>query len=633
MATRLKTIEYAFPQNESSLASLTRLDLSAITIYIPETSSRTFQSVIVELTARDTVTTATSLSAILIGIKLGAASFSDATVSATLSNSGEQLSYLLTRSVTSYFNTNFGSGSSQTCQVGFMFTNPSTINHCVKLIITYSYDDSSATTRIRTARIPLDSTPTTLSTSLTSIGSNQVPALDTFLPESSKTYRCIWFQVEGNETAAGTTDFSLNLALDSESEDADGLHEEGLYSSCWYRRLWVRNDMATNSTHDLKASVTNTTGGTFNHFSVVLYVTYEYDHSNSSTVLNSLAIPFNIYAGTCVGTASGDADRADIKIMVEETSPTLVQSGIVLHWTTESIKDINISIGSQAFKTYADAGGLFCGGTAAGQRFDSGAGQGSGLSLARGENTLSVRIYSSTAEFATGMVGGVIYLNYTSSKHASGDGVHNHSVAKNLFAHDTFVRVRTATRQADIPETSYYISTIGAVTYVFIGGTASLVPVASLAAEYAGGEGSGNGFADLQATWGNTDTEAGVFLACTNFQEFFKHHPGCPDTSRMALTTSRTWAIKQALNQYAMADLWYTYHAITYSVSGSISGSSGGTVYIDLFRDDTDQKVAATSRSGNGSYSFTWYDNTINLYTVAYEDATHTGRSAIGTAS
>ena len=33
------------------------------------------------------------------------------------------------------------------------------------------------------------------------------------------------------------------------------------------------------------------------------------------------------------------------------------------------------------------------------------------------------------------------------------------------------------------------------------------------------------------------------------------------------------------------------------------------------------------SRSGNGSFSFTWYDNTEPMYVDAYEDSTHLGRS------
>ena len=74
---RTKSIEYAFPQNVASLATATRYDFGAITIYIPETASRTFRSVIVEVTCMDNVTVAASMTANLIGIKLGAVAFDD----------------------------------------------------------------------------------------------------------------------------------------------------------------------------------------------------------------------------------------------------------------------------------------------------------------------------------------------------------------------------------------------------------------------------------------------------------------------------------------------------------------------------------------------------------------------------
>ena len=77
----------------------------------------------------------------------------------------------------------------------------------------------------------------------------------------------------------------------------------------------------------------------------------------------------------------------------------------------------------------------------------------------------------------------------------------------------------------------------------------------------------------------------------------------------------------------------FTYHSITYSMAGDISDSNGGTVTIDLHRADTAEKVKTTSRVGNGSYSFTWYDNTEEMYVTAREDDTYKGRSANGLAT
>lgn len=70
-----------------------------------------------------------------------------------------------------------------------------------------------------------------------------------------------------------------------------------------------------------------------------------------------------------------------------------------------------------------------------------------------------------------------------------------------------------------------------------------------------------------------------------------------------------------------------TYHTITYSITGTISGSGGGTVNVAAYRTDTGEKIGSTSRSGNGSYTITWYDNTIDVFAEALEDAAHMGRS------
>jgi len=57
VALRTKTIEYAFQsRNGAALAAATRYDFGAITLYIPETTSRTFRSVIVKVFCRDAVT-------------------------------------------------------------------------------------------------------------------------------------------------------------------------------------------------------------------------------------------------------------------------------------------------------------------------------------------------------------------------------------------------------------------------------------------------------------------------------------------------------------------------------------------------------------------------------------------------
>jgi hypothetical protein len=72
-----------------------------------------------------------------------------------------------------------------------------------------------------------------------------------------------------------------------------------------------------------------------------------------------------------------------------------------------------------------------------------------------------------------------------------------------------------------------------------------------------------------------------------------------------------------------------TYHAITFTVSGNVTGSAGGSVDIDCYTENGDEiwHIGSTSRTGNGSYSLTWFDNVYNCYAEARESGTLIGRS------
>jgi hypothetical protein len=632
MTLRTKSVEYAFLQYVTSLASATRYDFDAMTIYIPETASRTFRSVILEVTCMDNVTTATSMTANLIGIKLGAVAFDDQSHTVTITHSGEQNAYHLMRDATAYFNTNFGTGNSQTCQVGVMFTGPSTINHTAKLIITYEYDDAGLDTRIKTVRIPLESGLGALTTVLAEIGTNQVPALDTFLPEASKVYRDIFFLIEGNEGSSGTTDFQHGCALDAEAEALDGLHEQGLQSARWWRRIWKRTDMTTNVVHAFKMRTTNATSGPCNHLSIVLVVTYEYSHTNSTSIMNSIAMPFCLVPCVTRGSAVGNKDTLQFKFFVEEANPVLVQSGVKLFWQNSGSSNLSISCGAQSsYRTYVETTAAYCGGQACSHRVDSGSQYGAGISVARGEDAFIINAYSSAANIRHGALGGILFLNYTSDKNANGDGVHNHTVIWGThFKNANLYLVQLATVQPQIPETDYWVTHLGWQAYTNKYGTAvDDVAACNFAAERTTGEGPESGFQLLdEGMWGYTLQEAGVCVFCGDGSEDFDRHPNETDTNRLGVEVSRSFALG-TFKHVCGAMLYISYHAITYAVSGTVSGytGDGSGITVDVHRGDTDEKVLSGITAAGGTYSLTWYDNVVTLFAQARQDATHVGRS------
>lgn len=101
-----------------------------------------------------------------------------------------------------------------------------------------------------------------------------------------------------------------------------------------------------------------------------------------------------------------------------------------------------------------------------------------------------------------------------------------------------------------------------------------------------------------------------------------------PRRSRTWLpATTATPAVHDSLINYT------TYHSIYGTVSGYISGSSGGVIDIHLNRYDTGETVLSTTQSGNGTYSFIWFDDTEDLFVYAYESETRKGASKVGTMS
>lgn len=648
MTLRTKTVEYAFSSRTSTLSPGTRYDFSAITIFLPENTSRTFRSVSIVHTCRDNETSGTPyITSFMMGVKLGSEAFSDSTQSGAVQqyNSDSHKGLSVISDVTSYFNTNFGSGTSQTCQVGIQWGGIDTINHTAKLIITYEYDDAAQDTRVKTVRIPLDGTSGMLSNTLTELGTNQVPNLDSFLPESGKTYRNIFFEIGANEAdQSSSSDFQLALALDSESEVTDGSHEQAMNGSPFYRYVWVRNDMTTNATHAFKAR--STVNNRFCLFNVTLMVTYEYDHSASSSIINSLYLPLHINNGF-IG-YSNENSRYEVKFFVEEANVSLIQSGIYLSFSLAtdevSVSGLQAKIGEQDYRGYELTYSTFEFNKAQfmlSQRLDSGGISGSGLTLARGENTVTLDVEQSSNSDLLASVGAVLILNYTSDKHANGDAVHNHSTC--WHAHGSAI-TSTSNDNSNvgiheeissfapvIPETNYFATNVAFFFYFLSAG--QRVPFC-VVAEVKPGEGKGDGWTEVASIAGYIASEFEEYSMISNASADYTRHPEDQGFDRLDLETARSYKISTAPESIVGGFMWVTYHSITFTVQGSVSGYSGdgSGITINLYRADNNEFLTSTTTEAGGAFSIVWYDDSVELFCEGREDSTHRGRSDNATA-
>lgn len=634
MAQRLKTVEYSFPTNTSVLTAATRLDFTAIAVHIPETVGRTFKNVIMEVHFRSANTTAVNLTSWTFGVKLGFFAFDDSTVTRTIANSAEHQSYVMTRDITLSFQDLFGGGTSQDVQVGLQFGGQNTINHTVKLIITYEYDDSQVNnpTKIKTVKIPLESPTGLLTNTLTQIGTNQVPNLSTFLPEASVVIRDVFFEASFNECSTSTSAFDLAFALDADPETIVGTFNQELNSSCYGVIIWKRADIDTSSTHEFRARSTVTSR--LNWLTVVMVVTYEYDSTTTTTVLNSITFPIGDVSGYIGGTTSSDNSKLEANFFIAEPGTiTLQQSGVMIHFNTAAtITGLNLKCGGQAYKTVTqNAGSITCGCFCRMDRVDSGAQQGAGLTIGRGKNTIEYSIYrTSTAVESFGCnLTGLLILNYTSGVSAHQEDVHNKTITWNILS-DTggseygSTEVTTSAVAPEIPETNYFINSAGYKTCVIFTAGDSAVGVKAQ-------EAANEGWFDIYESLYSSDGENAVSVAYMRGRSNFFRWPGDPDTSRVDIETARKYKFSTpSQNKLFYSYMLLTYHNITFTASGTVSNytGDGSGITVNFFRVDGNEPVGQTTTTTGGAFSFTWYDDVGQLYATARESDTKVGRSA-----
>lgn len=634
MATRLKTVEFAHPPYTSAITDNTLTTMTQITVYLPE-SGKTFRSVVATVSASITDTAAGNLTTRQLQCRLGAAAYTAHTNSNAVTNSGEDIMAFHSVDLTSHFTSNW-SGTSMTFDSQVLFdsaaTTPGAINACVTLSITYEYNDTSAT-QIKTVRFPLNAPTTTLATSKPGSPVDTLPALDTELPEASKAYRCIFTTVQGNAAnIANTTDLTITQQWVSSTAHTSGGFESALATDYWFRYIW-----SCGSNGGSNVLVTNTTQAYYiysnvarmNHLQIWLTVTYEFDATSSNDMFVSLMLP-NDFDSPMGGTTSSDYQRTTRELFIQETGITSKQIAYFPFWSQiGAISTLNFRVGTGSFVSYTDAAATVAGGNGAMVRNDA------AYTLARGRNTLVFDAYRSDAADFGWSLSGFWIVNYTADKPADGYGAANHTVVWNLSA--TYDGAASTTKAISamapiIPETNYYMTALGIRCEVNQNGT-TLLSSLTVLLEKTSGEGGVQwlvGYKDAA----HGDVETGLFTMFGQIKDYFDRWPSDPDSNRLDIETSRRWMIYngQVGTAFYKLDLLMTYHTITYTVSGTVSGSNGGTVTLTLHRAATGEKVASTTRSGNGAFSFTWYDNTENVFVEATEDSTHLGRSVDGLA-
>jgi hypothetical protein len=652
-ANRRKTIEYALPTRITQLATGTtlaasaRYDTAATTIYIPETTSRAFLSVRLVATYHSEYAATNTVVGWRMGSKLGAAATTDvdrATITA-FNTASKNVYDVVDLDVTANFNTNFGTGTSQTFvgSIAVATTTAAFINNItLKLVITYEFDSTAHTTRIKTIRIPIQSQAANLTTVHQEIGTdaagvpapaNQIPALDTFLPEASKTYRQIFLELSANTNSNINTSFTPFVQIDSAAEVARAtLNEVTNTLKPWRDHYDLTGAITTNAAHALKMRVDLT--GRLNMAGAVLVVTYEYNESTTTSIMCEAIVPLtgsNDDGQGMFGNESFSTNvAADANVMVavldiQEASPVIAQSGLVLIDARNSVStNMIVSAGSQAYRTWAPA-------ASAGEipyihRCD----HSSGWTVARGVNRLRVRWYSSAAASRNHLVGYAI-INYTATKPSDSDTA-NHPV--NYFGAAFGVTaaqlVDAAVGSGRVPVLGVPYRLSGAFLDGYIRSTTTVNGQYFL--EQRAGELEATGFivGAQQPTFALTHTYRQLSAFTRAFNESSLR------TGKLNIETDRRIArYSLTVSHLSSWSWWITYHQIAFTVAGTITiagvaAPAGRSVQIWAYDSAGAELVATATTTSGGAFSAGVLDNT-RSYFASYNNDGNVGRSALGT--
>lgn len=635
MVTRVKTVEYWFPVI-ATLADNVATSATQITITLPDTPT-TFRSCVVEAVIADVNTTLANVTVRNLEFRLGAAAYTAVNNTQTLTNGGENFTFHHSGDFTSHFTTNWtGTSMTADCRLTINTGTAGCRNASIKVSITYEFNDT-ATTQVKTVWIPLDAPTGALPTTKSTIY-DTIPALDTYLPEASKTFYQITAVVQGNSESNSGTDISISMAIDAVNDYTSGLYEKGTQTDVWYRVNADYTAMDTSTTHSfyLWASVAD-----FDHPQAWLVVTYGFDATTTTSIMNSLWLPMEMDS-PMGGTTSSDYQRGSRDIWVQEQNPSLDRLAFYCFYDKSgTITGLNARIGTGAFVSYTDVAAVMSGGAGFMERNDS------AFTLSRGRNTITFDIYRTDTADLGYNVSGFWIVNYTSDVPTEGIWAASHTVRycyKPVGTAAATVQTIVTGTSVAIPESDYFFTSVG-LNYVYTSDGSGQPAGVHIGVERLSGEG-GLVWESIYSDIGGTDAETGIRQCWSTARSVFKrwkdgslNNISDITDNRIDVETARRvrLALASSCASFDHLDMYVTYHSITYDVSGTISGvdTAGGNVTVNLHRSATGEIVFTrtyTPSSTSIAYSFLWFDNTESMYVTAYQDNTHVGRSGTGVA-
>lgn len=656
MATRLKTTEW-YAGFRATLTDNTLQACNTVKLYLPEFSGTvTFKKVEVLVSWKSGAgCPLANLSSRRIDVSIAGAAATSYTNANLYTASGEDVDYFHAADCTAHFVANWTSGTNQNLIISvladMLTSTPTYVDVEATIFLTYEYDDSQST-HIKTVYIPLNAPAGAMATSKPGVATDTIPALDTELPETSKTFRSMYIVAEGNIVAAAVaTDGTLSMQIESYTAYASSSMEATALSDRWQRFVYgvkyydgsgvaqgAGMDTSLTRNFYIWASVAR-----HHHIQAYLVVTYEFDATGSTDAFISMLLPLN-YIGMMGGTTSSDYCRTEVDFWIPEANIVAKQLAAFMFWEqVGAISTLQFRLGTGSFVTYTDVAATMCGSNGCMIRTDN------AIALARGRNVLNVDAYRTDITDLGWGLNGYVIVNYTGDKPSGGYGACNHTVKYSSGIAFDGTSIASAAEKAlaawapAIPETNYFLNNFGWELKLYTDTTGTLTSIESYL-ENTSGE-SGVQWLQMIKGYCISDPETGLHMMYANLTEYFKRYPTDPQINQYLYnvgldieTTRRYWARIFGPSTWQKWNFLLTYHTVTYTVAGTITSCAAATP-VDIYLLDVttgrmlDSSVGNVPVAGSVTYSFTVYDQANNLIVAAYQDGTHCGASTRGVAA
>lgn len=652
MAFRLNTVEYAWETNTTEQSGSTTYTTPDKLITIPETGSRTFLSVTAEMFVRDAQPA--------LVINSFANTFITGSVDSNI-NVGTNGSFGTSTTVhhaltfktdlTDLFNARF-TGSAHTVNVRWSVASATSnlyTGHSAKLYITYQYDDAGLGTTIKTVRLPLDAFYGQLSTSQQVFGSTaggytNIPALDTFLPESTKDYKDIWIQYTGNDTGGASGQRgNMFTQIDSGSESTRYTLTGGS-DTPYYDIQTISGTFDTSTAHTLKARANS--GSRFTMISPTVNATYTYRNDLTTSVINSLMIPFN-YDFHFRNNMMSPNLYGEFDFLIPEQNPYQAHSALMLIVAPiSSIRTVGVG-GKTITSTTFSRGTTAKGSVPCNIRFDANAKTSADKPFNSGYN--SFIFYFNTGSivgagvnnFSGFNVSGFALLNYTASVIDSNPQLSQRTIFFGNSLNMGGLAISTAYVRHTLHPTQSINSALTS-SYFCNGYLDSLkmsisninnatIQMMSTTFDYTGSVGISSSFAH-DCWWGSPGTTAGAGVV-THAMPFkgYLNYPSQPianyygsnyfnaKTNNILIPNSTVTKISTLSR-----DVILTYHNNAYKITGSLLNCSntGSNYLVDIYVSGSNAPITPLynlTSSGSGAtkwFTFDWYENINSLYAV-----------------